>query len=533
MSILLEINITAQSIWRDDVDIQWTDDVDHEWADGQVMQVSDENFAGNTFWENFLMSFSSPQYRLSTPYGGYCEMQFGSFSVSQDVFDQADIWPPPQSFSVAIYYTPDTETNKELLFDGTAHRSSFDRSSVGYDTYGPEYDVDLLSETTGYSSAEQNLSNAAAVDEGGGLVGIPCPSHGYKEGDSIVISGSTNYDATYTLPTQAAGTGDEFIVTATYNAETFAGTEVVSHSGIITIPRAFGTVTHGAVVRLPDVGGKPTYHTGYIAGTKGAADGWHVYDDGVNIDANVTDNGNNTFSLNVVAVGEVTICGTAAYTTLAGLFDWACSAARLPMSLDTTKGEAPSPPVNYWADSQTKLIDFLSKIAAYHTHFFYIKTSTLYLIDMNVDNGSRTVTEYDYFPASYADKAPLSKITGTWRERSAANETIGRFIRESEYEESYFPSYPYGGELSLEAYGNVRSDIAASLLAISTLYHKQQITAPIPIESSLPVPGEAISGTDTSTKRDVSFSFRTREISYDFFGGVPKAHITGEGTVTS
>ena len=72
MSILLEINITAQSVWRDDVDIQWTDDVDHEWADGQVMQVSDENFAGNTFWENFLMSFSSPQYRLSTPYGGYC-----------------------------------------------------------------------------------------------------------------------------------------------------------------------------------------------------------------------------------------------------------------------------------------------------------------------------------------------------------------------------------------------------------------------------------------------------------------------------
>ena len=533
MTILLEINITAQSVWRDDVDQKWTDDTDHEWVDGQVMNVSNENFIGDTFWENYLMSFSSPQYRLAQSYGGYCELQFGNFSLSQDVFDQADIWPPSQSFAVAIYYTPDTEANKEVLFEGTAHRTSFDRHSVGYDTYGPEYEADLLSETTGYASAEQNLSNAAAVDEGGGLVGVPCPSHGYKEGDSIVISGSTNYDATYTLPAQTAGTGDEFIITATYNAETFAGTEITAHSGTITIPRALGIVNHGKCVRLPDVGGEPTYHTGYITGTKGAADGWHVYDDGVNIDANVTDNGDNTFSLSVIAVGEVTICGTGSQTTLATIFSWACSAALLPMSLDTTKAESPSPKINYWAESQTKLIDFLSQVSAYHTHMFYIKTSVLYLIDMDEDNGTRTVTEYDYFPASYVDQAPLAKLTGAWRERSAANETVGRFIRDADYEETYLTSYPYGSELSLDAYEDVRADVAASLLSISALYHKQQITAPLPIESSLPVPGEAISGTDTSTKRDVLFSFRARNISYELFSGVPKAIISGEGTVTS
>ena len=203
------------------------------------------------------------------------------------------------------------------------------------------------------------------------------------------------------------------------------------------------------------------------------------------------------------------------------------------MSLDTTKAESPSPQVNYWADSQTKLIDFLSQVAAYHTHLFYIKASVLYLLDMREDNGSRTVTEYDYFPARYADPAPLAKLTGTWRERSAANETVGRFIREAQYEETYLTSYPYGGELSLDAYEDVRADVVESLAAIATLYHKQQITTPLPIASGLPVPGEAISGTDTSTKRDVSFFLRARNISYEFFGGVPKAIISGEGTVTS
>jgi hypothetical protein len=531
MSILLEINITAQSIWRDGSDQKWADDTTHEWIDGQLMQISDENFIGNTFWDNFLISFSSPQYRLRNSYGGYCEMQFGSFEVSQDVFDEVDIWPPPRSFSVTIHYTPDTESNKELLFEGTAHRINFDRSQVGYELYGPEYEANLLSEITGYASAEQNLKNVAATNEGGGLVGIPCPSHGYKEGDIVVISGSTNYEGSHILPTQAAGSGDVFIITATYNAETFAGTETVAHSATIIIPHAFGIINHGKVIRLPDVGGKPTYHNAYIAGTKGTD--WHVYDDGVNIDSNVTDNNNNTFSLSVMPTGEVTICGTGNQTTLATIFSWACSAARLPLSLDLTKDKSPSPQINYWASSQTKLIDFLSLIAAWHTHLFYIKISTLYLIDMNIDNGTRTITEYNYFPAQYSDQAPLAKIIGNWKERSAANETIGRFIREAEYEEIYLTNYPYGGKMSLEAFQDVRADVYSSLESISTIYHKQRAKIPLPIETNLPVPGEAINGTDTSTKRDITFAIRARDIQYDFMGGVPKAIISGEGTITS
>lgn len=74
-------------------------------------------------------------------------------------------------------------------------------------------------------SAEKTLNNAAAVDKGGGLVGIPLTGHGYSEGNIILFNDTINYDGVKTLPSQALGGADEIIITATYVAETFTGTE--------------------------------------------------------------------------------------------------------------------------------------------------------------------------------------------------------------------------------------------------------------------------------------------------------------------
>lgn len=74
-------------------------------------------------------------------------------------------------------------------------------------------------------SAEQTLDNAAAADEGGGLVSIPLTGHGYSAGNTIVLNATSNYDGIHTLPSQAAGDADHIIITATFAAETFAGTE--------------------------------------------------------------------------------------------------------------------------------------------------------------------------------------------------------------------------------------------------------------------------------------------------------------------
>lgn len=71
---------------------------------------------------------------------------------------------------------------------------------------------------------EQSIDNAAAVDKTGGLVGIPVTAHGLTPGMAIAIDDTTNYDGWYLIVSQ---TTNEIVITATYQAETFGGTETI------------------------------------------------------------------------------------------------------------------------------------------------------------------------------------------------------------------------------------------------------------------------------------------------------------------
>jgi len=66
--------------------------------------------------------------------------------------------------------------------------------------------------------------SGAIVDNGNGTVNIPSIAHGFVAGNDITITGTTNYDATYTLGTQASP--DNITVTATYVAEEAKGSVV-------------------------------------------------------------------------------------------------------------------------------------------------------------------------------------------------------------------------------------------------------------------------------------------------------------------
>jgi hypothetical protein len=80
-------------------------------------------------------------------------------------------------------------------------------------------------DTTSFDQTSYTLDAAAAVDKGSGLVGIPITAHGFVAGDSTTLAGTTNYDATYSIISETA---NEIVITATYVAETFAGTETAS-----------------------------------------------------------------------------------------------------------------------------------------------------------------------------------------------------------------------------------------------------------------------------------------------------------------
>jgi|GEM_PF-4119131 hypothetical protein len=73
-------------------------------------------------------------------------------------------------------------------------------------------------------AVSDTIDNAAAVDKGGGEVGLPITGHAFLAEQVVVIAGTTNYDGAYAINSK---TTNEIVITATYVAETFAGTETV------------------------------------------------------------------------------------------------------------------------------------------------------------------------------------------------------------------------------------------------------------------------------------------------------------------
>lgn len=82
----------------------------------------------------------------------------------------------------------------------------------------------MLSEYTRETRDDSTLDAAAAVDNGDGTVNITITGHDFEGGDLVYLEGTTNYDGTWTA--HANTTTDTLVITTTYVAETFAGTEV-------------------------------------------------------------------------------------------------------------------------------------------------------------------------------------------------------------------------------------------------------------------------------------------------------------------
>lgn len=69
-------------------------------------------------------------------------------------------------------------------------------------------------------------AGGAAVNLGGGKVGLPAAGHGFFAGERVILAGTSNYDGAFTLDADTDRAG--LVVTATYATETFAGTETAA-----------------------------------------------------------------------------------------------------------------------------------------------------------------------------------------------------------------------------------------------------------------------------------------------------------------
>ena len=109
--------------------------------------------------------------------------------------------------------------------------------------------MSLFSQTTISPNAAK-----VAVDKGGGKVGIPSDAHGLVSGDYIRIISTKNYNGEYTV--DAATTTNEIVITATYVAETFLGTEEI-----------YVGITNGTNLSLSYVAGSDGIYKGNLPDT--------------------------------------------------------------------------------------------------------------------------------------------------------------------------------------------------------------------------------------------------------------------------
>lgn len=203
---------------------------------------------------------------------------------------------------------------------------------------------------------------------------------------------------------------------------------------------------------------------------------------------------------------------TAFNDTLVNVIDTLCGGAHLNLTLNSAAARNPSPNVNFTVSGDQLDIELVSAIAAFYTHLVYISGSTLYLVNMLGDNGTQTITEFDYFEGSYCEYG-----------RPVSLARAGTQVRPS--------SYPYGKELSLTAYHATAANIDDCLDNILAVLHKPRVRLKMPFIGNLPVPGKKISWTDESLAVDTDFYIRTRSVQYNF--DREEITIEGEGAVAA
>jgi hypothetical protein len=166
---------------------------------------------------------------------------------------------------------------------------------------------------------------------------------------------------------------------------------------------------------------------------------------------------------------------------------------------------------------------------------YYIKDDTLTLVDMYSDNGSRSLTEFQFFESpTYGKFSPVKKFSAFWVTYSAETGnsggehdlTISHYIKENDHEVEC-ELYEYGSDLSITPYQTDEALVQSSLVMIRGILQKDKVSVSIPISSNVPNLGENISWTDTTLPDDTPGYIRVRTITYNFSSD--EIELTGDG----
>ncbi len=199
--------------------------------------------------------------------------------------------------------------------------------------------------------------------------------------------------------------------------------------------------------------------------------------------------------------------------TISGLFANNIPYADASLSTDVSLADDTNSPRLVYVDSGDQVvIDSLSKTCACAGHLFYIDGTVAHLVDMFTDNGSRALTEFDFFPSSYKDGVPIATV------RCGDTAVPGSSV--------------YGQEEAVSPVFNTSdtAEIEKGLSRIKTILESPGVELKLPITATVPKFGERLSWTDASLGQPVDVWMRTRALTWDF--DQDQLVIEGEGGIS-
>jgi len=185
-------------------------------------------------------------------------------------------------------------------------------------------------------------------------------------------------------------------------------------------------------------------------------------------------------------------------------------------TVNTTYARASSPGVVHNITGDILAIQLASDIAAFYSHLIYVSGTTAYLVDMLLDNGSRTLTEFGFFASpTYEYKVPISTIRCT--------------VGTASYSKS--STYAYGTPVDVQPYHVAKVPIETALTNILTCENAPRASVQVPmVAGNFPAPGEKVTFPDTGNVADLSTYIRVRKLQYDFVNAM--ITLEGEGAIT-
>jgi hypothetical protein len=186
-------------------------------------------------------------------------------------------------------------------------------------------------------------------------------------------------------------------------------------------------------------------------------------------------------------------------------------------TVNTVYARASSPNVTHTVSGATLAIDLASAIAEFYSHFFYISGTTAYLVDMKLDNGTWTLSEYDFLAKpKYQYNAPIailsSNVAGTVYEAKS--------------------TYLYGSSMSVGAYHTTKANVEAALTDMLAIENAPRVNLSVPmIAGNFPDLGQKIIIPDTTHVANLSSWVRARKLTFDFIGDT--INIEGEGVIAA